>query len=96
MPRLQVRKPNEVPSPSRSSRTVQEQQRVYEGFIKSIDGNVGELDLDPGDQIRSIKVRLRRAATRLGTQIEIWDVNGKVYFKAEATRRRGRRPKGQM
>jgi len=93
MPNLAVRKPSEVPAPSRSSRTVREQQTLYETFIAQVDGNVGELELSPSEQIRSVKVRLRRAATRIGTNLEIWDANGKVYFKTE-TRRRGRRTRG--
>ena len=93
MPKLELRKPDEVPAPLRASKAVQEQQRLYEGFIKQLNGNVGELELDPGDQVRSVKVRLRRAATRLGSQLEIWDANGRVYFRTETTRRRGRPPK---
>jgi hypothetical protein len=90
MPRLQVRKASEVPSPSRSSRAVQEQQRLYEGFIREVGSDVGELALAPGEQVRGVKVRLRRASTRVGSPIEIWDVDGKVYFKTENQRRRGR------
>ena len=87
MPRLEIRKPNEVPAPSRSSRAVQEQQQVYESFIREIDGNVGELQLSPDENMRSVKVRLRRAATRVGSEIEIWDADGRVYFRATTTRR---------
>jgi hypothetical protein len=93
MPRLEIRKPNEVPAPSRSSRAVQEQQQVYESFIREIDGNVGELQLSPDENMRSVKVRLRRAATRVGSEIEIWDADGRVYFRATTARRRGRPPK---
>ena len=89
MPKLEVRKANEVPSPSRVSRAVRQRQETYENFIREIEGNVGELDLAPGEVARGVKVRLRRAATSLGTQIDIWDTNGKVYFK-QASRRRGR------
>ena len=94
MPKLEVRKASEVPSPSRSSRAVQEQQRMYEGFIREVGAEVGELSLAPGEQVRGIKVRLRRASTRVGAPIEIWDVDGKVYFRAENQRRRGRPRKG--
>jgi hypothetical protein len=69
---------------------VQEQQRMYEGFIREVgSGDVGELELSPGDQIRSVKVRLRRAASRLGVEVEIWDANQRVYFRPAT--RRGRR-----
>lgn len=90
MPRFEVRKPDEVPPPIRASRAVQQQQRMYEGFIRNLNGNVGELELMPDENMRSVKVRLRRAATRLGCQLEIWDANGRVYFKTETQRRRGR------
>jgi hypothetical protein len=89
MPNLAVRKLEDVPSPSRSSRAVQEQQRLYEDFVRRAEGNVGELELSPGEQVRSTKVRLRRAATRLGAELEIWDANGRVYFMRRQ-RRRGR------
>jgi phosphoribosylformylglycinamidine synthase subunit PurS len=88
MPNLQVRKANEVPSPSRSPRAVREQQALYEGFIRQIDGNVGELEPGSGENVRSIKMRLRRAASRIGFNIDIWDADGKVYF--QAARPRGR------
>jgi hypothetical protein len=90
MPKLEVRKASEVPLPSRSSRAVQELQRLYEGFIREVGPDVGELALSPGEQVRGVKVRLRRASTRVGSPIEIWDVDGKVYFKTENQRRRGR------
>ena len=91
MPKLAIRKQNEVPAPNRSPRAVREQQQLYEGYIRQLDGNVGELELAANEQIRSIKVRLRRAATRLGSALEIWDVDGKVYFRAAARRGRPRR-----
>ena len=82
MPRLAIRKQNEVPVPNRSPRALREQQQAYEGFIRQLNGNVGELELAAGERIRSVKVRLSRAATRLGSTLEIWDANGRVYFKA--------------
>jgi hypothetical protein len=74
---------------------VQEQQRLYESFIREAAGDVGELELGPNEQIRGVKVRLRRASTRLGSPIEIWDADGKVYFRTENQRRRGRPRKSQ-
>ena len=93
MPKLAMRKPTEVPAPSRAKRAVRERQLIYEGFIRQLNGQVGELELAPDEQIRSTKVRLRRAATRLGIAIETWDVEGRVYFKAAVGRRRPRAPK---
>ena len=85
MPKLSVRKLADVPLPIHTNKAVQEQQKLYEGFIASATGSVGELALDAGEAVRSVKTRLRRAATRIGRKLEIWDVDGKVYFQAEAT-----------
>ena len=90
MPTMTVRTATQVPQPSRVSRAVREQQELYEGFIKQIGENVGELEPSGGEQIRALKVRLRRASTRLGVQIEIWDANNRVFFAVRAARRRGR------
>ena len=89
MPNFVLRKPEEVPAPTRASRAIREQQSLYEGFIRSVDGNVGELELSDDEQLRSTKVRLRRAATRLGVELEIWDADNRVYF------RRGQRKRGR-
>ena len=90
MPKLTVRAATQVPAPSHTSRAVREQQELYEGFIKQIGANVGELELAAGEEIRSLKVRLRRASTRLGSAIQIWDADGRVYFSAAGAKRRGR------
>ena len=47
----------------------------------------GQLSGD--EHLRSTKVRLRRAATRLGVELEIWDAENRVYF------RRGQRKRGR-
>ena len=60
----------------------------YEGFIQTINGDVGELELSPDEQVRSVKVRLRRAANRLGRDIDIWDADNRVYFKVGSKRAR--------
>jgi hypothetical protein len=91
MPTLSKRKPDEVPSRIRSSKAVQDVQRLYDGFIRDIGADVGELELGPTEAVRSVKVRLRRAATRTGTELQIWDANGKVYFSRTARRGRPRK-----
>ena len=95
MPNLSLRKPEEVPQPSRAPRAMQEQQRLYEGFIRQVGDQVAELQLSDGENVRSVKTRLRRAATRVGSQVEIWDADNKVYFKSESRPRRGRPRKGE-
>jgi len=92
MPTLHVRKPSEAPLPSRSSRAVREQQQRYDEFVRRVEvTDVGDLELDPSENVRSIKVRLRRASSRLGIDLDIWDANGHVYFRRVTRRGRTRR-----
>ena len=92
MPQLHIRKPNEAPLPSRSSRAVREQQEKYDDFVRTIDASeVGDLELEPAENVRSVKVRLRRASSRVGVDLDIWDVNSHVYFKRVTRRGRPRK-----
>lgn len=92
MPLLYVRKPSEAPPPSRSSKAVREQQQKYDDFIRRIDtSEVGDLELEPNENVRSVKVRLRRASSRIAIDVDIWDVNGHVYFRRVTRRGRPRR-----
>ena len=92
MPLLHVRKPNEAPLPSRSSRAVREQQQKYDEFVRRVEtGEVGDLELDPKENVRSVKVRLRRASSRVGIDLDIWDANGHVYFRRITRRGRPRK-----
>ena len=88
MPNLSIRNPSEVPPPHRTSKAVAEAQQQYEGYIRAINGDVGELELDPEENLRGVKVRLRRAARRVGKELQIWDADGRVYF--QITTKRGR------
>jgi hypothetical protein len=91
MPTLHLRKPNEAPLPSRSSRAVREQQQRYDEFVRRVEvSDVGDLELEAGENIRSVKVRLRRASSRLGIDLDIWDANGRVYFRRVTRRGRPR------
>jgi hypothetical protein len=82
VPRFTVRDLLEVPRPSRSAQALVERQRAYDQFIRQANGGVGELALERGEVRRAVKVRLRRAAARVGASLEIWDANGCVYFRA--------------
>jgi len=93
MPTFAVRKANQVPAPDNTSNAVKEQRRVYDTFIGEIGGNVGELELGPGESVRRVKFGLTRAATRQGTTIQTWDANGKVYFQKDVHRGRPRKAK---
>jgi hypothetical protein len=53
---------------------------MYEDFIESAGTDVGELELGPDENVRATKVRVTRAASRLGTTVNVWDADGKVYF----------------
>ncbi len=92
MPTLAIRDTGQVPAFRKVSKANLEQQQMYEGFISEAgSSNVGELSLSESEESRSVKVRLRRAANRLGTALEIWDADGKVYFRSLAgTPKRGR------
>jgi hypothetical protein len=63
----------------------------YEEYVQAVNSDVGELELSPDEQARSVKVRLRGAATRLGREIEIWDADGRVYFRVATKRGRPRK-----
>ena len=92
MPMLHVRKPNEAPLPSRSSRAVRERQQKYDEFVRRIEvSDVGDLELEASENVRSVKVRLRRASSRLSVDLDIWDANGHVYFRRVTRRGRPRR-----
>lgn len=84
MPHLNVRRPSEVPARSRLSRIALEEQKLYEAFIAEVMDNVGALSLSPGESVRSVKVRLRRAGKRLNITLDIWDVDETVYFQVQA------------
>ena len=91
MPSLSVRKPSEVPVQRRTSKATAEAQQQYEGYVRAINSDVGELELDPDENLRSVKVRLRRAANRLGRELQIWDAEGRVYFQVATKRGRPRK-----
>jgi hypothetical protein len=91
MPRFSVRSSNEVPQPTRASKAVQEARRQYEGYIREIGNNIGELEILPGERVRSVKVRLRRAATRIRSELDIWDIDDRVYFRVRPKRGRPRK-----
>jgi hypothetical protein len=71
---------------------VRDLQQKYDDFVLGIaTSEVGDLELDSGDNVRSVKVRLRRASTRVGASLSIWDANGHVYFQHVTRRGRPRK-----
>ena len=91
MPTMTIRSASEVPVPNRSTKAVREAQMQYEEYVQAVNSDVGELELSPDEQTRSVKVRLRRAANRLGREIDIWEANGRVYFRVASRRGRPRK-----
>ena len=85
---MTVRSASDAPIPNRATKAVREAQMQYEEYVQTINTDVGELELSPDEQPRSVKVRLRRAATRLGREIDIWDANGRIYFRVSSKRGR--------
>ena len=95
MPTMTVRSASDAPLPNRATKAVREAQLQYEEYVQAINSDVGELELSPDEQPRSVKVRLRRAATRLGREIDSWDANGSVYFRVASKRGRPRKSKAE-
>jgi hypothetical protein len=91
MPTMKVRSAAEVPAAVRGTKAAREAQQEYEGFIRAINSDVGELQLSAGERPRGVKVRLRRAASRLGREIDIWEADGRVYFRLATRRGRPRK-----
>lgn len=83
MPQFAVRNPNEVPQYNYAPREIQMLQREYDAFIRAVASStdIGELHLEGDENMRSVKVRLRRSAARLREKLEIWDKNGLIYFR---------------
>lgn len=91
MPIAHTRKMSEVPPPSRTSRKSRVKQSEYNGFVNLLkDDDVGELELAPEENLRGVKVSLRNAGTRLGIPLDVWDANGKVYYRRGTGTKRGR------
>lgn len=84
---LHIRRVGDVPPPLRGSFEARRAQQIYDGFVKEVDrDHVGELTIVGEETIRSVKVRLRRASTRLGRPVEIWDQGERVFFRPEPRR----------
>ena len=93
MLKFAYRKPSEVPSYTHTNPDVIELQKTYDGYISamipSAKNMVGVLELDTSESTRSVKIRVRRAATRKGVNVKVWGYKREVFFQVEP--RRGRR-----
>lgn len=83
MPKAIGRSLSNVPPPGpRTSRKAKDKMYAFDGFIRMLDQNdVVEVELDAGDNLRSVKVSLRRAAARLGYGIDLWDSGRSVFIR---------------
>ena len=74
-----------APKAPTTSRVNTEAQAMYDAMIKGTpEGQVGVIELDAGEKVRSVKVFLSRAANRVNRSVNQWDANGKIYFKVVA------------
>jgi hypothetical protein len=59
-----------------------------ERFLQQLGGkDVGDIELEPSDNLRRVKLRLRRAASRLGLDLEIWTTSGHLYVRRTSKQR---------
>jgi hypothetical protein len=90
MPTMNVRSAAEVPRPARGAKANREAQQQYEQFIQAIKSDVGELELSSGENPRGVKGQAPPRRPQAGREIDIWDVDGRVYFRIAAKRGRPR------
>lgn len=87
----------DVPMPSRTSRKSRAKQYEYNGYLAILNtSEVGVLELEDGDNPRSVKVSLRNAAKRMGFEVDTWDSNGQVFFRKAIGGRGKKRPPASM
>jgi hypothetical protein len=56
--------------------------REYEGFVTAVKrGQTGKLVPSDGETAASVRLRVARAARRVGKPIQTWTVEDTVYFK---------------
>ena len=54
----------------------------YEGFLTAVKkGHVGKLAPSPGETARGLVLRIKRAGTRVGKDLDAWVADGVVYFR---------------
>ena len=54
----------------------------YEGFVNGVkNGKVGQLSPSSAETPRAVAVRVSRAGKRLGRSVDVWVMDGAVYFK---------------
>lgn len=93
MPKFNVRKSFEAPRPrlTRTSRKNRDRQELYDAMVRGLGvGEVGDLELEGDETIRSVIFLLRRASARCEIPLDIWDADAHVYFRSgQGAKKRG-------
>jgi len=72
----------QAPRRLRQSGRLAERMAEYEGFVNGVKkGQVGKLSPSAEESPRAVAVRVSRAGKRLGRSVDVWVVDGAVYFK---------------
>ncbi len=67
---------------------MQSRMRQFESYATDVGaGEVGVLEPENTETTRALAMRLSRAATRLGCEIESWPSDGKLYFRVESAKK---------
>lgn len=70
-----------APQPKKTPRSLARRMAEYDAYVSSVKkGQVGKLSPSAGESPRAVAVRVSRAGKRLGHSIDVWVVDGAVYF----------------
>jgi hypothetical protein len=74
---------SQAPRPLRKGAGLVARMAEYEGFVNGVKkGQVGKLSPSSGETARGVVLRISRAGKRLGRSVDVWVVDGAVYFKS--------------
>jgi hypothetical protein len=82
MAEFEVIKQSQAPRRPTSPGPLGERMAEYDDYVGSLKrGQAGKLVPADGESLRGIVLRVTRAAKRLSRPIEVWTVDGTVYFR---------------
>ncbi len=82
MAEFAVVKQSQAPRRPTTAGPLRARMAEYEGYVASLKrGQAGQLVPDLGESPRAVAVRVSRAAKRLNRPVEVWSVDGAVYFR---------------
>lgn len=71
-----------APAPARPPVLLQDRMLEYDGFVRRLkNGQVGKLTPTGNETTRALMLRLGGASRRLKKRVDVWAVDGVVYFK---------------